>query len=142
MWNAPSPAAHASETTYTPSGQYEARKCMSWKVRERIRRPKNNTIVEAVDKWNGIQTRLTRGGRSGCRHVAITMRNVRRPKSFWGERILYYTVRVCASSLHTEGRKTFLRMVSGFTASEGLGISRTPLDSCSGGFWFPRCERY
>lgn len=47
------------------------------------------------------------------------MRNVRRPKSFWGERILYYTVRVCASSLHTEGRKTFLRMVSGFTASEG-----------------------
>lgn len=42
VWNVPSPAAHAPETIYMPSGQYEARKCMSWKVRERIRRPNND----------------------------------------------------------------------------------------------------
>lgn len=39
---------------------------------------------------------------------------------------VYWTVRVCASSSQTEGRRTFLRMVSGFTARASAG---TPLDT-------------
>lgn len=55
---------------------------------------------------------------SSCGDHDEEMSNVQ--NLFWGGG--YCTVRVCASSLHTECRRTFLRMVSGFTASESWAL--------------------